>query len=128
MGSGSGKSNLVQLDRYRLRHLHDANFYSTLQETRGHSLVSFTSTGCASCRAWKDILLEYLQLHTGITIFEVDAHESMALASEYEIFHLPALFLFQNGVFHCELHCEANVDILHSAIETAFHAPPQEEP
>lgn len=124
----SENSNLIQLDRYRLRRLHDANFYGILQETMGQSLVIFTSTGCASCRAWQDVLLEYLQCHSELTVFEVDAHESMALASEYEIFHLPALFLFQDGDFHSDLHCEANVDILHNAIDAAFKAPPQEEP
>ncbi|MDH5180286.1 MAG: thioredoxin family protein [Gammaproteobacteria bacterium] len=128
MSSHSENNNLVRLDRYRLRHLHDANFYSTVHETSGRCLVIFTSKGCASCRAWKEILLAYLQGFAGMTIFEVDAHESMALASEYEVFHLPALFLFQDGDYHCELRCEANVDVLHRAMEAAFAAPPQEEP
>lgn len=122
------QSNLIQLDNFRVRHLHDANFYTTLQETAGRSLVIFSSAGCASCRAWKQILMDFLQQHGEIAIFEVDAHESMALASEYEIFHLPALFLFQDGVFHSGLQCEANVAILANAIEKAFAAPAEEEP
>lgn len=121
-------STVVNIDRYRLRHLDDATFYTTLQETDGRSLVIFSSPGCASCRAWKTILLDFLQDHAGITIFEVDAHESMALVSEYEVFHMPALFLFQNGEYHSSLQCEANLRILESAIEAAFAAPAEEEP
>ncbi|MDH5407064.1 MAG: thioredoxin family protein [Gammaproteobacteria bacterium] len=128
MSTDSKKSNLFELDRYRLRALHDANFYSTLQETKQSCLVIFTSTGCASCRAWKEILLEYLQLHDSLTMFEVDAHESMALVSEYEVFHLPALFLFKDGAFHSPLQCEANIEKLHNAINTALSKPAQEEP
>lgn len=116
------------MDRYRLRRLVDGNFYDTLHATRGVVLVIFTSAGCASCRAWKEVLKAYLSINQEIVIFEVDAHESMALANEYEIFHLPALFLFKDGEFHCELNCEANQQRIHQAITRALQAPAQEEP
>jgi len=128
MKSKTTSSNLIELDRYRLRTLHDANFYSTLHEMSGPCLVIFTSAGCASCRAWKQVLLDYLQAHEPLTMFEVDAHESMALVSEYEVFHLPGLFLFKDGSFHSALQCEANIDKLHMAISAALRGPAQEEP
>lgn len=121
-------AKVLTLDRYRLRRLVVGNFYDTLHAGRGPSLVIFTSTGCASCRAWKELLKEYPAINPDIVIYEVDAHESMALANEYEIFHLPALFLFKDGEFHCQLNCEANRDKLHQAIQQALREPAQEEP
>lgn len=116
------------MDRYRFRKLVDGNFYDTLRATPGAALVIFTSAGCASCRAWKEVLKHYLSINQGLVIFEVDAHESMALANEYEIFHLPALFLFKEGEFHSALNCEANLDRIHQAITGALQGPAQEEP
>jgi len=128
MRNSKTQAEILKLDRYRLRQLVDGNFYDTLQATQGVSLVIFTSAGCASCRAWKEVLKEYLSINPDIVIYEVDAHESMALANEYEIFHLPALFLFKDGAFHCELNCEANQERIHQAITRALQGPAQEEP
>ena len=111
-----------------MRKLVDDNFYDTLHASRGVSLVMFTSVGCASCRAWKEVLKAYLAIDSKITIYEVDAHESMALANEYEIFHLPALFLFRDGEYHSDLHSEANVEQVRKAIVQALQAPAQEAP
>ena len=122
------QAEVLTLDRYRLRRLVDGNFYDTIQAAQGVCLVIFTSAGCASCRAWKEVLKEYLSINPDIIIYEVDAHESMALANEYEIFHLPALFLFQDGKFHCELNCEANQDTIHQTIGRVLQDPAQEEP
>ena len=122
------RADVLKLDHYRMRKLVDDNFYDVLHASDGTSLVIFTSTGCASCRAWKQTLTEYLRTEPDLVIYEVDAHESMALANEYEIFHLPALFLFQDGRFHCALSCEANLEKIHQAIQIALQAPAQEEP
>ena len=128
MSTSKPQAGVVKLDHYRMRRLVDDNFYDTLQATAGVSLVIFTSTGCASCRAWKEVLKDYLRLEPDLVIFEVDAHESMALANEYEIFHLPALFLFRDGDFHTELNCEANRERIQQAIHLALQGPAQEEP
>lgn len=120
--------NVLTSNRFRMQKLVDDNFYDTLHAAQGVSLVIFTSVGCASCRAWKEVLTDYLNFDKEIMIYEVDAHESMALANEYEIFHLPALFLFRNGEFHCELHCEANRERIQKAILQALDAPSQEAP
>jgi len=122
------QAELLRLDHYRIRRLVDSDFYDTLHATPGVSLVIFTSTGCASCRAWKEVLKQYLSTQPDLVVYEVDAHESMALANEYEIFHLPALFLFRDGEFHCELNCEANQERIQQAIGRALLGPAQEEP
>ncbi len=122
------QAKVVNMDRYRFRKLVDGTFYDTLHATPGVALVIFTSAGCASCRAWKEVLKGYLTMNQAIVIFEVDAHESMALANEYEIFHLPALFLFRDGEFHSALQCEANLERIHQAIIRSLQGPAQEEP
>lgn len=112
--------------------LDERDFYRVIEATSGLALVFFTSPGCASCRAWRRVLEEYLREHSGqnagLTIFSVDAQANMGLVREYEVFHLPALFLFRHGQFHCELQCEARLANLDEAIAAAVVAPAQEAP
>jgi len=103
-------------------------FHHVLAETPGTVLVIFTSEGCGSCRHWKQLLMAYQQQHPELAIFEVDAGHDAALAHEFHVFHLPALFLFHNGHFHAPLQCEAHPDRLRTAIEDALAQPAQEAP
>ncbi|MDH5445355.1 MAG: thioredoxin family protein [Gammaproteobacteria bacterium] len=128
MAKKNTKACIISPNRFRMRKLVDDTFYDILHSGKGVSLVIFTSQGCASCRAWKAVLMDYLNINPSLIIYEVDAHESMALANEYEIFHLPALFLFSDGEFHSELNCEANTEQIHQAIRRALQAPAQEAP
>jgi thioredoxin-like negative regulator of GroEL len=111
---------LMPLDEFRFHH--------TLADTRGIALVIFTSTGCGSCRAWKQLLSAYRAQHPDLTLFEVDAGHAQALAREFNVFHLPALFLYRAGHFHTALQSEAHPDKLRAAIEAALAAPAQEQP
>lgn len=106
----------------------EAQFYPTLAETTGIALVFFTRQGCGSCRAWKQLLKQFSLQRHDIHIFELDAEKSMGLINEYEIFHMPALYLFMNGEFHCELQAEASLDALSSGIHDALEQPAHEAP
>jgi thioredoxin-like negative regulator of GroEL len=64
------------------------------------------------------------QLH----LFEVDAQRDTALVREFEVFHLPSMFLFKDGHFHCALHSPANPDALRRHIDLALAAPAEEAP
>jgi thioredoxin 1 len=108
--------------------LDEFGFHHRLAATRGVALVMFTSTGCSSCRSWKRLLGAYHSQHPELALFEVDAGHAQALAREFNVFHLPALFLYRNGHFHGALHCEAQLDKLHAAIGDALVAPAQEAP
>lgn len=108
--------------------LDEFDFHHALAKTVGTSLVIFTSPGCASCRAWRRMLGEYLAHHDDVRIFEVDAAQSLALTREFGVFHLPALFLYRDGHFHCALQSEARPEKLKVAIESALSAPAQEPP
>ena len=111
-----------------LQPLDELRFYRVLGTTPGVALVFFTAVGCSSCRTWKRLLQDYVREHHDIRVFEIDAQISMGLAREYEVFHLPALFLFVDGEFHCALHCEARPGALRAAIDAAMAAPAQEAP
>ena len=82
-----------------------AKLLQLLEETPGISIVLFTSPWCGSCKAMKKAL-ENLPADTGIRVFEVDAGTDQALVESFEVFHLPALFLYQDGAYHAPLEVE----------------------
>lgn len=101
-------------------------FHATLRAVQGPALVVFTSEGCSVCARLKAVLRE--SPPPGVTLFEVDAHHSSAIASEHEVFHLPAMFLYVDGHYHAPIHSELNAASLHRAIAQAAHEPAQEPP
>lgn len=104
------------------------DFHHTLEERKGLSIVFFASSSCASCAYWKQLLGQYRARHPEVEIFEIDAKRDQALAEEFSIFHLPALFLYANGAFRSELQCEANLEKLDESIDDAMSQPPKELP
>jgi len=108
--------------------VNDANFYTTLQDSSGIAIVFFTSAGCNSCRYWKALLEQLAVKRTGLQIFEVDAEQSMGLAREYEVFHLPALFVFVNGQYHAPLQCEASLETIDHTLDGLLVTPAREAP
>jgi len=109
-----------QLDQFEFHH--------RLARTAGVAIVLFTSRGCASCKAWKLLLAEYRRKHTETLVFEVDAERDLALTREFNVFHLPGLFLYVGGRYHSALQCEARPEALHNAITAALAAPAHEPP
>lgn len=112
--------NLPQLDQFEYHH--------RLARTPGITVVIFTSHGCSSCRAWKHLLADYRRKRLETHVFEVDAERDLALTREFAVFHLPALFLYLNGRYHCALQSEARMEQLEKAIEIAVTKPAQEQP
>lgn len=108
--------------------LNDTNFYSVLQDTPGPTIVFFTSVGCSSCRYWKTLLERLLVQRPDLHIYEIDAQQSMGLTQEYEVYHLPALFLFLNGQYHATLQCEASLDVIAQTLDRLLAAPAQDAP
>lgn len=108
------------LDQFRFHHV--------LEDTAGVVLVFFSGPHCGACRHLRRGLQEYLASIGGLTVFEVDAARDLALARAMNVFHLPSLFLYRDGHFHCQLHSEARVEKLRAAIDTALQRPPEEEP
>jgi thioredoxin-like negative regulator of GroEL len=92
------------------------------------TLVFFSSVDCGSCRYLKASLGSVKARHPDWHIFEVDAQHEMGLTREFEVFHLPALFLFSDGEFHAQLHCEAAPGKIEHAVSEALAQPAQEAP
>lgn len=104
------------------------DFHHVLAATPGTSLVMFGADTCGSCRHLERVLSELADRAPALHLFEVDAQRDTALVREFEVFHLPSLFLFQDGHFHCELHSPAEAGALQKHIAQALAAPPQEAP
>ena len=113
-------SRLPQLDQFEFHH--------RLTHTPGLAIIIFTSRGCASCKAWRQLLADYRRQHLETHVFEVDAERDLALTREFGVFHLPALFLYRNGHYHCALQSEARMEPLEKAIDRAMAGPAHEPP
>ena len=108
--------------------LEQFEFHQTLEATPGVSIVFFSSKECLSCRYWEQLLEKFRNKHPDINIFKIDAGLDQALTEEFDVFHLPSLFLYQDGRYHCPLQAEARLDALELAITKALESPPQEMP
>lgn len=111
-----------------LKRLDQFNFHHILAETDGISLVLFTAAGCGACRQLRHVIDRYPQEFVLLNLFEVDAGHEMALTHEFEVFHLPSLFLFKDGHFHAQIQAEPLPQALIAAIEAALSRPAQEAP
>lgn len=112
-------SQSEQLDQFRFHH--------RLSEQPGASLVLFTAPACGSCRHWRELLARF-DAGRPLALFHVDVQRDAALAAEFELFHLPALILFNEGAFHARLQCEATPAALRACLDAALAHPPEEAP
>lgn len=112
--------NLPQLDQF--------DFHARLSDTPGAALVMFSSPDCGGCRHLRPVLQALRRQRPHWHVFEVDAQRDLALTHEFEVFHLPALFLYLDGHFHCELQAPARAAAIREAIDAALLRPAQEAP
>ncbi len=108
--------------------LNQFEFHHRLADSRGVSLVWFTAPQCGACRVLEQIVTEHGERLGIDNLYRVDAEREMALTREFEVFHLPAMFLYRDGCFHSPLHAEAHPAHLAEAIAEALAAPAHEEP
>lgn len=111
-----------------IKTLSQFDYYHQLASVQGLALVYYTAPACGTCHQLKRALTLYLQVHDDVEVFEVDAVHEAGLVNSFEVFHLPSMFLYQSGVFHCELHSEAHPEKLRLAIQEALLRAPEEEP
>ena len=113
-------SQLPRLDQF--------DFHPRLAAMTGTTLVMFTSPDCGGCRHLRQVLQEVRRRQPGWRVFEVDAQRDPALSNEFEVFHLPTIFLFHDGEFHCQLQAEARTTAIVSATRRALQQPAEEAP
>ena len=111
-----------------MKRISEFEFYSELANQVGVLLLVFTAPGCRTCRVMKGLLREYELIQEGLQVWEVDAVENGSLVREYEVFHLPAIFLFRGGQFWRPIHSEMRMPDLRSAVDQALNLPPLEPP
>lgn len=109
-----------------MQSLDEFQLHAVLASRPGVSLVLFTSPTCSTCRRVEALLPAAAPAMAHL--FKVDVQRATGLARAYEVFHLPALFLFRDGRYHARLDCEITPAALEEAIRAALAAPPEEEP
>ena len=111
-----------------LTRLNQFDFHQTLTENTGLSLIMFTAPGCGSCRQLRQVLEAHPEDFADLHLFEVDAQQDQALTNEFDVFHLPSLFLFRDGEFHAQIEAEPLPQNIKDAIAAALSEGPQEAP
>ncbi len=104
-----------------------AGFHQDMEKRAGVSLVVFTQVSCGACRALKTVLDDAAPSPVA-HLLEVDALDAAALTAEYDVFHLPAMFVFVHGVFQGPLHAAPNATALQHALDQLLSQPPQDPP
>jgi thioredoxin-like negative regulator of GroEL len=107
--------------------LAEGGFHARLAASPGVAAVLFSAPHCGGCRAWKRLLPDALE-GVADALFEVDVSEATGMARYFGIYHLPTIYLYQDGLFHAELQCEARPDAIRQAASSLLAAPPQDEP
>lgn len=107
--------------------LDEFDYHHVLARTPGPSLVLFSSPDCGSCRTVERLLP---RAAAGVVdrCFRVDVTRATALARAFDLFHLPALFLYRDGHFHAVIEAPVLPEALQRAIRAQLKAPAQEEP
>lgn len=111
-----------------IERLDQFDYHHRLEETQGPALVFFTGPHCGSCHQLRRALGQYRSRYGGLAIFEVDAERDLGLARAMNVFHLPSMFLYRDGRFHCPLHSQPLPAQLRQAIQQGLQQPAQEEP
>ena len=112
----------------RYAQIEQFDFHHRLAEAPGVSLIFFSRPACGSCQRWAVLLQEFLKQRLDIRILEVNAERDPALIEEFEVFHLPALFIYKDGEYFGQLQGEARLDALSQGIESALRGGPQDPP
>ncbi|WP_161626933.1 thioredoxin family protein [Sulfuricella denitrificans] len=111
----------------KFTNLTEFDFYPRLAQSPGSSLVLFSGPHCGTCRKAEAVLPQALAGWVD-RLYKVDVEKSIALAREYEIFHLPALILFVDGHFHAWIHSPLLPEMLQQVVEKALILPAEEAP
>lgn len=107
--------------------LDEFDFHHRLPALPGNTLVLFGQPGCSACRSWRQALSQW-QPPALQQLAYVDVQQSMALAHQFDIFHLPTLLLFVDGQYHGQLHSPLQAQALKLALDALLATAAEEEP
>ena len=74
------------------------NFESEVLKSKGKVLVDFNATWCGPCRMVGPIVEELSEEAKDVKFLSADIDENEELSKEYDVFSIPCLVLFKDGV------------------------------
>ena len=74
------------------------NFDKEVLESEKKVLVDFNASWCGPCKMIKPILEEVLSNNDSIKIVSINVDDESELAEKYNIFSIPCLVLFNQGI------------------------------
>ena len=104
------------------------DLHQRMAETPGVAVLLLSAPACGSCRAMRAALAELARARPGLQLFEADAGREAGIVQEFEVFHLPALFVWRDGEYHGALQAGPLPSRLAEALDALLAAPPQEAP
>lgn len=114
------------------KELNEFNFHQTISDSFGIFLVYFTGPHCASCHHLRDLFtretIKFKNNFSEFNVYEIKADKATALVNEFNVFHLPTIFLYNDSQYHCELQTQAHPKKIIEAIKLALLNPAEEEP
>ena len=116
-GAGVALPRLTQFD-----------FHHRLAQVPGTAVVLFTRRGCGACRGMGRVLEQWRAAGDAPALLVVDAETDTALVREFEVFHLPALFVFHGGAYHGRLEAPPRLPLLREALAACLARPAEEAP
>ncbi|MDA8115587.1 MAG: thioredoxin family protein [Acidithiobacillus sp.] len=106
----------------------ELGFWQRMATTQGLIILFFSSAGCHSCRIWRQLLTDYEATRDDLQAWEVDAGVDMGITQEFDVYHLPALFLFRDGRYQRPIQVEARAHALDRWLTEMADQPPEEMP
>ncbi len=98
-----------------------------LHASRGVALVLLTAPSCSACKLARRMLPGWLREEVQ-HFYSLNVAEHAGIAKAYEVFHLPALFLFRDGLYHARLETELSQTEMRTEVARLLAADAQEEP